>query len=72
MVGNSVTFLFVDPAKIERLREVASSLENLKVERDQLVVQLRKEGGSLREIAEILGLTHPAVLKILARNLDEV
>lgn len=36
--------------------------------RDQLIRQMRGEGSTLRAIAEVCGLTHTAVAKILKRG----
>lgn len=35
--------------------------------RDDLIRQMRAEGATLRAIAEVAGLTHTAIAKILAR-----
>lgn len=41
--------------------------------RDQLIVEAFKAGGGVREIARLVGLSHPAVLKIIekARLVEE-
>jgi hypothetical protein len=36
--------------------------------RNRLIVDAHKQGGSLREIADLVGLTHPAVKKILSKS----
>ncbi len=48
----------------ERLDAVDAERDQLIDERDQLVVAARDQGGSLREIAELLGVTHPLVKHI--------
>lgn len=40
--------------------------------RDELIVKARQEGGSLREIAGLAGLSHTAVAKIAARANGEL
>lgn len=58
----------VDPALAEKLRRAAGRIERATADRDRLIVQARAEGGTSREIAEMVGLTHAGVLKIVQRN----
>lgn len=46
------------------LRRAADSARDWTDKRDALVVAARGEGASLREIAELVGLTHPTVARI--------
>lgn len=55
----------------EKLRRAAGKIGTWTDKRDALIVQARSEGGTLREIAEMAGLTHPGVAKILERNETE-
>ena len=57
----------VDPALAKRLREAAAKGEQWTATRDRLIVEAREAGGSSREIAELVGLTHAGVLKIEQR-----
>ena len=65
------TMLPVVPVPVDlarRLRSVARRHRELERERDRLVVEARQAGGSLREVGELIGLTHAAVRKIEART----
>jgi len=53
-----------------RLRRAAGHLERWHTERDELIRQARAEGMGVREIARQVGMTHPGVLAILARDQD--
>lgn len=57
----------VDPALAERLRRAAGKADRWLEERDRLIYEARKAGGSSREIADMVGLTHAGVLKIETR-----
>lgn len=59
----------VDPALQRRLDRVIADIEKLTAERDQLVIQAREGGASLREIAAHAGMTHVGVKKLLGRHL---
>jgi hypothetical protein len=54
----------VDPALQRRLDRVIAEINKLTDERDQLVIQAREDGASLREIA-----AHAGVKKLLGRHL---
>ena len=47
------------------LSRVARRLYDAKAERDRLIVQASAEGASSREIAEVAGITHAGVQKVL-------
>lgn len=58
-----------------RLRDARTELEQLDerraelvTERDRLVLEAKASGGSLREIAELLGMSHMAVQHIVQRD----
>lgn len=59
----------VDPALQRRLDRVIAEINKLTDERDQLVIQAREDGASLREIAAHAGMTHTGVKKLLGRHL---
>lgn len=46
------------------LRKAADAARVWTSNRDALVVRARGEGASLREIADLVGLTHPTVARI--------
>lgn len=62
----------VDKDLAERLRRAAGKVERWTDERDQLIHQARQEGGSAREIAEMVGLSHAGVLKIETRVAEQM
>jgi hypothetical protein len=51
----------------EQLSEVSRQARDTLALRDQLVRQMREEGASLRQIAQAAGLSHNAIVRILAR-----
>lgn len=55
----------------EKLRRAAGKIDTWTDKRDALVVQARAEGGTLREIAEMAGLTHAGIARILERQQSE-
>lgn len=63
----SVVEVPVDPAAASKLRDAADKARHWTTERDRLIVQAVKDGGSLREVAEVVGLSHTAVAKIARR-----
>lgn len=63
----TVAHMPVDKDLAEKLRRAAGKVETWTQERDRLIHQARQEGGSAREIAEMVGLSHAGVLKIEAR-----
>jgi transposase-like protein len=58
----------VDTDTARRLRRAAGHLERWHTERDELIRQAHAEGMGVREIARQVGMTHPGVLAILARE----
>jgi hypothetical protein len=53
-----------------KLRRAAAQQARYHAERDELIRQARAEGLGVREIARLVGMTHPGVLAILARDQD--
>lgn len=53
--------------RTRRLSTVAERLESLSLERDDLVVELRARGMSLRAIGALARISHVGVLRILDR-----
>lgn len=58
----------VDPALRRQLVRTATAIAKNTTERDRLIGVAYKAGGTLREIARAVGLTHPGVLNILRRD----
>jgi hypothetical protein len=57
----------VDPALSKRLSRTSQKAKDYTAERNRLIVEAHAAGGGVREIARLVGLTHPAVLRILAK-----
>lgn len=57
----------VDPDLAKRLATAARKAEEWKVERDRLIVEAVAAGGGVREVARLVGLTHPSILKTVER-----
>ena len=52
----------------KELRRVASKLSNATDERDELILKAYREGASLREIANLLGINHVTVRNIIIKR----
>lgn len=52
----------------QNLSSQAKKAREATARRDQLIRAMRDEGSTLRAIAEVAGLTHTAVAKILSRT----
>lgn len=63
----TLTGVPIKPETARELARVAKQVETARQRRDALIVQAHAEGGGLREIARIAGLTHRAVTKIIER-----
>lgn len=61
----------VDPADARKLAGAASKSREWTEQRDRLIVEAVQAGGSLREVAETVGLSHTAVAKIVRRSKAE-
>lgn len=70
--ATAVTLPGMDPAIARRLAAVVRRLEDLGEERDQLILRAREEGASLREIADLAGMTHVGIKKLIGRHLHPV
>jgi predicted transcriptional regulator len=57
----------VTPTSAQQLASQARKAREAVLRRDQLIRQMRDEGSTFRSIAEICGLTHTAVAKIVAK-----
>jgi transposase-like protein len=55
----------VDPALARKLTTAAGKARDWTEERNRLVREAHAAGGGVREIARLVGLTHPAVLNII-------
>jgi hypothetical protein len=55
----------------KRLRQAAAQQERWRTERDKLIYEAHMTGIGVHEIARLIGMTHPGVLAILARQRDE-
>jgi lambda repressor-like predicted transcriptional regulator len=54
-----------------QLAAAARNLHAAVARRDRLIIQMRAEGASLREIATAADLSHTAVAKILTRDINQ-
>ena len=52
----------------QQLASHARKAREATARRDELIRQMRAEGASLRTIAEVAGLTHPAIVKIIRKT----
>lgn len=71
MTEQAVPTLSVVPITPDTARELsraAKQVESFRQRRDALVVQAHAEGGGLREIGRLTGMTHRAIAKILERT----
>jgi transposase-like protein len=55
----------VDPTLARKLTTAAGKARDWTEERNRLVREAHAAGGGVREIARLIGLTHPAVLNII-------
>lgn len=60
----------VDPELAKRLKAASSKLSDWQRERDRLIVEALEAGASLREVAALVGLSGPGVMKIRDRLTD--
>lgn len=59
----------LDPVLSKRLAAVVRRLQEMEDERDQLILQAREQGASLREIAQHAGMSHVGIKKLIGRHL---
>lgn len=69
---SSPTFPEMDPALAKRLATVVRRLQELGDERDQLILEAREQGASLRDIADLAGMSHVGIKKLIGRHLHPV
>jgi DNA-directed RNA polymerase specialized sigma24 family protein len=65
----SVSTVALDPVLSKRLAAVVRKLQDMEEERDQLILQAREQGASLREIAQQAGMSHVGIKKLIGRHL---
>ena len=58
------------PETARELRRIGKRVKESTVERNRLIRNAAADGGSLREIAKEVGISHVAVKKILERDRD--
>jgi len=58
----------LDPQRERRLGAAARKARQWHEERDDQIVQAHQAGDSFREIGRIVGLSHPAVKKIVEKH----
>lgn len=68
MSAATVVTMPIDPVLAKRVRSVAAAFEKKRQERDELILAAHAAGASLREIGEMVGLSHVGVMKIIARG----
>lgn len=58
----------IDPALKRQLQTAAEKTALWRERRDDLIRRASAEGGTLREIADVVGLWHTAVRKVIGRG----
>ena len=58
----------IDPDDARELSRAAQMARTWLANRDQRIRQAHAKGAGLREIARLVGMTHPAVIKIVAKG----
>lgn len=61
---STLTTVSIEPDLAKRLRASASNLERAKRTRNQLIAQAIAKGGSLREVGQLVNLSHTQVRHI--------
>ena len=61
---STVSPMPIDPDLAKRLRAVRAKIDKNLEERDQLIAQAIGDGGSLREVGQLIGLSHTRVRQI--------
>lgn len=67
MTPVSVSDVPLDEQLALKLARAGAASVASRYKRDALIVECYKAGGGVREIARIVGLSHPAVLKIIEK-----
>lgn len=71
-MSGASTIVAVDPTLQRRMDQVVKKITELTDERDQLVLQAREAGASLREIAAHAGMSHVGIKKLIGRLMDRI
>ena len=58
----------LDPDAARELSRAARMADTWRENRDRLIREAHAKGAGLREIARLVGLTHPAISKIVAKG----
>ena len=66
----TVQNMTIEPELAKRLRQASAKAAEWLDERDRLIVQALDAGASLREVARLVGLSGPGVMKIRDRLTD--
>lgn len=61
----------VDPDDAKELRATIGKIRRLMDKRDEIVLRAHYKGASLREIADVAGMSHVGILKMVRRNEGE-
>jgi hypothetical protein len=64
----TVSDVAVDPDLARRLTTAGRKAEEWKDRRDDLIREAARNGGTLREIAALVGLSNPGVLRVIRRG----
>lgn len=68
MTASTLGLVPLDPDAARELSRAAKQAQTWLERRDRLIVDAVVAGAGLREVARLVGLTHPAIGKILRRN----
>lgn len=66
----TVSTVPVDPDLARRLATAGRKSKEWLARRDELIREAAEQGGTLREIAEYVGLSNPGVLRVIRRGGD--
>jgi hypothetical protein len=66
----TVSDVAVDPDLARRLATAGKKAEEWRERRDELIREAASNGGTLREIASLVGLSNPGVLRVIRRGAD--
>lgn len=66
----NVSSVAVDPDLARRLATAGKKTEEWREKRDDLIREAASNGGTLREIASLVGLSNPGVLRVIRRGAD--
>jgi len=62
---DTVRSVTIDPELEKKLKRVATKAIESRAERDELIREAYRKGAGVREIARLVQLSHPGVLRIL-------